>query len=88
MLSFYPYRYPMLEGRIPIRGVRLAGLRYLKVGVSGLKGGAYVLYRICEECKKNAYASTSGIQCEFCDDAKGRHIVFFDVRPRSYDYGR
>jgi hypothetical protein len=86
MLSLRPYEYQMLVGKIVIKGVKLAGLRHMKVGVSGIKGGAVVLYRICEECKKNEYFAKSDVQCQFCDDRKNRHIVLFDVHPRSYGY--
>jgi hypothetical protein len=86
MLSIRPYEYQMLVSKIVVKGVKLAGLRHMKVGVSGIKGGAVVLYRICEECKKNGYFAKSDVQCEFCDDDKNRHIVLFDVHPRSYGY--
>lgn len=88
MLSSNPYRYEMLTGIVPLSGLNLRGLHRMKVGVSGLKGGAYILYRICEECKKNQYMSQSDSSCQFCDDGKGRHVVLFDVNPRSKDYGR
>jgi len=86
MLSQRPYEYQMLVSKVTLKGVKLAGLRHMKVGVSGIKGGAVVLYRICEECKKNGYLTKSDVQCEFCNDEKSRHIVLFDVRPRAYDY--
>lgn len=88
MLSLYPYRYPMLVGPIPIAGLRIAGLRHMKVGVSGLKGGAYTLYRICEECKKYEFYAKSDGRCAFCANTKDNHIVLFDVGPRSDDYSR
>lgn len=88
MLGAYPYRYPSLNGSIPLRGLNFVGLRHMKVGVSGLKGGAYILYRICEECKKNGYFNRSGAKCAFCDDSKGKHVILFDIRPRSFDYAK
>jgi len=87
MLAQNPYRYEMLKGEITVAGVNLAGLRHMKTGVSGRRGGVYVLYRICEECKKNQYMIRgSGKACEFCDDKKWRHVVLFNVRPRSAGY--
>jgi len=88
MLTLYPYRFPMLSGQIPIAGLRIAGLRHMKVGVSGAKGGAYVLYRICKECKEHEFYARSDTRCAFCADTKDNHIVLFDVGPRSDDYGR
>ena len=88
MLGEDPYRYEMLAGPIPVSGINLTGLHRMKVGVKGNKGGAYVLYRICEECKKNSYMTSSGRSCEFCDAEKLRHVVLFVVRPRPDDYGR
>jgi len=88
MLSLYPYRFPMLTGPIPLAGLRIAGLRHMKVGVSGLKGGAYILYRICEECRKHLLYAKSDAPCAFCADTKDHHIVLFDVGPRSDDYSR
>ena len=86
MLSTNPYRYEMLKGMIEIKGVYITGLRKFKSGLSGQKGGAYVLYRICEECKKNGYNMNSDVSCEFCDGKKDKHIVLFISRPRSFGY--
>lgn len=88
MLSAYPYRFPMLTGPINLDGLNIRGLRHMKTGVSGIKGGAYVLYRICEECKKNQYHAKSDAPCAFCANTKDNHIVLFDVGPRSDDYSR
>jgi len=88
MLKADPYRYPMLKGQIPIAGLHIAGLRHVKVGVSSGKGGAYVLYRICKECKKDQFYAKSDAPCAFCDGTKDNHIVLFDVGPRSDDYSR
>jgi hypothetical protein len=85
-LSHDPKRFPMLTGGIPILGRKLYGLRHIKIGVSGHKGGAYVLYRVCEECLDNGYWQQSKIKCEFCDPNKSKRNVLFDVRPRSFDY--
>ena len=86
MINFDPTRYPMLKGKITIRGVKLAGLRHMKVGVAGIRGGAYVLYRFCKECKEQKYHLQSDIKCQFCSDKTWNHIVLFDVRPRSFGY--
>jgi hypothetical protein len=88
MLGLNPYRFSMLKGQIPIAGQRIAGLRHMKVGVSGAKGGAYVLYRICKECKEHEFYARSDTRCAFCADTKDHHIVLFDVGIRSDDYGR
>lgn len=85
MLCNYPYRFDMLSGKIKIRGLKLDGLRHMKVGVRGVKGGAFILYRICEECKQNEYASKSGVKCEFCN-GKWKHIVLFATHIRSFGY--
>lgn len=86
MLSIRPYHYDMFFGNITVSGVNLAGLRHMKVGVEGVKGGAVVYYRICEECKKNGYDMLSDIRCGFCDEKKGKHINLYLVRPRSRGY--
>lgn len=86
MLPVRPYHYEMFYGDIRIKGVYLTGLRHMKVGVAGIKGGAVVYYRICEECKKNKYDQISELRCKFCDDDKRRHIVLYLVRPRGRDY--
>lgn len=86
MLSTYPYRYEMLKGPIEINGVYIVGLRKFKSGLSGQKGGAYVLYRICEECKKNGYNLNSDVSCEFCNGKKDTHVVLFISRQRSFGY--
>lgn len=92
MLTLDPYRYPMLKGQIVVSGQRIAGLRHMKVGVSGVKGGAYILYRVCEECKKNNYVSKSDGKCVFCENGpadenkRDMHIVLFDVGLRSDGY--
>lgn len=86
MLPIRPYRYGMLSTSIKISGVNLSGLRHIKVGVEGIKTGAVVYYRICEECKKNKYDLISRIRCNFCKDQNGKHIALFLVRPRSSDY--
>lgn len=83
-----PYRYEMLKGAIVVSGKKLFGLRHIKIGVEGYKGGAYVLYRICEECLKYEYWKKSNIQCLFCDSDKPKRIVLFDVQTRGFDYGR
>lgn len=54
-LGYEPKRYLMLEGAIRVAGRKFFGLRHIKIGIVGHKGGAYVLYRVCEECLKNEY---------------------------------
>jgi hypothetical protein len=88
MISLNPYRYPMLIGPIPIAGLRIAGLRHMKVGVKGLKGGAYTLYRICGECKKHEFYAKSDGRCAFCANTNDNYIVLFDVGLRSDDYSK
>jgi hypothetical protein len=85
LLCNYPYRFPMLKGEIKVKGLKFTGLRHMKVGVQGVKGGAFILYRICEECKKNDYAVQSGVKCEFCN-GKDKHVVLFATHIRSYGY--
>lgn len=87
-LSVKPSRYPLLHGHIRVAGVKIYGLRHVKVGVRGKKGGAYVLYRICEDCLNFEYWKKSDVRCQFCDDSKPKRVVLFDVHPRSFDYGR
>lgn len=89
MLSFNPKRYGMMKGKISIRGVKLTGLRHMKIGIKGVKGGAYILYRICQECKENKYIESSDRKCNFCDeDPNDNRIILFDIHLRSFDYGR
>lgn len=89
MLAFDPKRYGMMTGKIKIRGLNLTGLRHMKIGIKGVRGGAYVLYRICEECRENDYFVTSDRKCDFCNEAPGdNRIVLFDIHLRSFDYGR
>jgi len=87
-LGTAPDRFPMLKGAIPLFGKKLFGLRHIKTGVRGHRGGAYVLYRICEECLNYEYWKKSNVRCEFCDSGKPKRVVLFDVQPRSFDYGR
>lgn len=88
-LSVKPDRWAMLEGKIYIRGKKIFGLRHIKIGVKGYRGGAYVLYRICHECKENKYWEKSDVRCEFCtDDSEDHTVVLFDVHPRGHDYKR
>ena len=86
MLETAPDRYDMLEGKITVRGVKLAGLRRMKVGVQGYRGGAVVLYRICEECLDNRYYEKSGTKCLFCKDDEREKVVLFDTYPRGHGY--
>ena len=86
ILSFNPYRYKMLVSPFTMNGVKFIGLHKMKSGLSGSKGGAYTLYRICEECKKNGYNIKGKVFCKFCDDDKGKHVVLFISRRRGIDY--
>lgn len=86
MLSFNPKRYGMLKGHYTLKGVKFVGLHKMKSGASGRKGGAYILYRICEECKENEYYKKSDIFCKFCDDEKSNHVVLFIARHRGLGY--
>jgi len=87
-LRIKPDRYPMLHGHIYVAGRKILGLRHLKVGVKGHKGGAYVLYRICADCLEFEYWKKSDIRCQFCDESKPKRVVLFDIHSRSFDYGR
>jgi len=87
-LSIKPARFPMLRGAIPLSGRKLFGLRHIKIGVKGHRGGVYVLYRICEECLEYEYWKKSKTRCQFCDSNKTKRVVLFDAQPRSFDYGR
>ena len=87
-LPYRPNRFPMLQGAIPLSGMKLFGLRHIKIGVKGHRGGVYVLYRICEECLNNEYWKKSKLRCDFCDSNEPNRVVLFDVHPRSFDYGR
>jgi len=86
MLTVDPYRYIMLKGIYTYKNVSFVGLRKMKTGVKGHRGGVYILYRICEECRKNGYYKKSGDKCEFCDDGMEKRVVLFIVRPRSMGY--
>jgi len=86
MLETAPYRYDMLVGKITVKGIKLAGLRHMKVGVQGYRSGAVILYRICEECLENEYYKESRVKCQFCKDNEGKKIVLFDTYPRGYGY--
>lgn len=85
-LTENPYRNIMLEGVFVYKGISFAGLRRMKIGVEGYRGGVYILYRICEECRENRYYIKSNKKCEFCDDGKEKRVVLFLVRPRSMGY--
>lgn len=86
MLSQAPYRYNMLIGTIEINGIKFTGLRKFKSGSTARKGGVYILYRICEECKKNEYYKINKKICDFCEDEMDKHVVLFISRPRSFGY--
>jgi len=86
MLTTNPYRYNMLKGIYIYKEVSFVGLRKMKTGVKGHRGGVYILYRICEECRKNRYYKKSGDKCKFCNDGIEKRVVLFVVRPRSMGY--
>lgn len=87
MLSMNPYRYNMLKGYCTISGVKFVGLHRMKSGLTGGKrGGAYVLYRICKECKENGYYEKSDVYCQFCDEDKDNCVVLFITKPRNLGY--
>ena len=85
-LSFKPTHGFMLKGIVPVSGTNLVGLRHFKIGIKGVKKGAYVLYRYCKECLNNGYYEQSKVQCEFCDKEIKDRIVLFDVRLRGAGY--
>ncbi len=86
MLSDKPDRYERILQPITIKGVRFSGLRHMKIGIKGLKGGLVVLYRICHECLKNAYYKISQVQCSFCNEKEQKRVVLFTSYTRSHDY--
>ncbi len=85
MLTFNPYRYIMLEGAVKVK-VKFSGLRRMEIGTEGSNSGARVLYRVCEECKRNKYYLKSEEICAFCDDNMEKHVVVFDVQSRGDSY--
>jgi len=87
-LENIPNRYEMLKSPMTIAGMKLVGLRHIKVGVSGYKGGSVTKFRICKECLDNGYYITSKVKCEFCDKDKPYRVILFDILPRSFGYNR
>jgi len=81
-----PKRCELLEGRIEVRGVSIFGLRKLRVSVRGHRGGARVLFRLCEECLQFGYYLKSDKRCEFCLPRNPERVVLFAARPRSIAY--
>jgi mRNA-degrading endonuclease RelE of RelBE toxin-antitoxin system len=86
MLTINPYRYEFLKGKVIVSGLKLVGLRHMKVGIKGRHGGAVILYRICEECLEHKYYEKSDAQCDFCDEEVENQVVIFDTFPRSRGY--
>lgn len=86
LLETTPNRHAMLKGVVTVAGLKLHGLRHVKVGVKGYKGGAAAKYRICEECLENKYYERSRVKCEFCDEEKPYRVVLFDILPRGFGY--
>jgi len=74
----------MIRNLTTINGVKVAGLRHMKVGAKGVRGGIVVLYRVCEECLQNRYYERTGIRCQFCDENISKRVVLFT----SYGRGR
>jgi len=85
-LEYTPNRYQMLKGKITVAGLKLVGLRHLKVGVKGYRNGAVTRFRICEECFKEEYYKKSKVKCQFCDEDRLRRVVLFDILPRGFGY--
>lgn len=71
-----PYRYPMLKGP------KFRGIRRMKMGAKGYKGGIRILYVIAEESEKNDY----GYKCPACDKKGCKHIILLNVLPRRLAY--
>jgi hypothetical protein len=87
MLINYPYRYSMCEPLI-IRNIRTIGLHGMEIGVKGKPKGARILYRICEECRKNKYNLIKEQKCAFCDEMDDKTVVMFTAMPRGLEYQR
>ena len=85
-LETTPDRYQMLEGHITVAGIKLTGLRHVKVGVKGHRGGSVTRFRICEECLREKYYEKSRVRCQFCDENKPKRVVLFDIRHRGFGY--
>jgi len=85
-LEYTPNRYQMLKGKITVAGLKLVGLRHLKVGVKGYRNGAAIRFRICKECLEEEYYKRSKVRCQFCDEDKPRRVVLFDIMPRGFGY--
>ena len=85
-LDYNPLHGDMMQGPIIIAGKPVYGLRHIKIGVQGSKGGAFILYRYCKECFNNGYAVKSKITCLFCDPSKPNRIILFDVGLRGEGY--
>ena len=85
-LRMRPDHYQMLEGAITVAGLKFVGLRHIKIGVRGYRGGSVTLFRICEECLRERYYEKT-IRCQFCDENKPKRIVLFNIQPRKFGYG-
>ncbi len=85
-LEYTPNRHQMLKGNITVAGMKLVGLRHLKVGAKGYRNGAATRFRICEECLKEKYYEKSKVRCQFCNEDKSRRVVLFDILPRGFGY--
>lgn len=86
ILTKNPYRYGILTGIYKYKGLSFTGMRKMKTGLEGHKGGVYILYRVCKECRENRYYIKSGLKCEFCEDGIDKRIVLFIAAPRSSGY--
>lgn len=85
-LETTPDRHQMLVRHITVAGMKLAGLRHVKVGVKGHRGGSVTRFRICEECLREKYYEKSRVRCQFCDENKPKRVVLFDIRQRGFGY--
>lgn len=86
MLETAPDRHAMLKGQITVAGMKLTGLRHIKVGATGYRGGSVTRFRICEECLREKYYEESRVRCQFCDENKPKRVILFDIRPRGFGY--
>lgn len=86
LLEYTPNRHGMFKGVVTVSGLKLHGLRHVKIGVKGYKGGAAAKYRICKECLENKYYERSKVKCEFCDEDEPYRVILFDILPRGFGY--
>ena len=85
-LETIPNRFQMLSGQITVAGMKLVGLRHIKVGAEGYRGGSVTRFRISEECLREKYHVKSKVRCQFCNEKKPRTVVLFYIQPRGFGY--